>query len=762
MLEAYEVISEEQIEDVHAKGTLLRHKKSGARVALLCNDDENKVFYIGFRTPPADSTGVAHIIEHSTLCGSRKYPVKDPFVELVKGSLNTFLNAMTYPDKTVYPVASTNDKDFDNLMDVYMDAVFHPNIYEEKKIFMQEGWHYELASAEDELKINGVVYNEMKGAFSSPDSVMDRQVQNSLFPDTPYGVESGGDPKNIPDLTYEDFLAFHGKYYHPSNSYIYLYGDMDMEEKLDYLDKEYLSHYDAIEVDSEIPLQKPFDEMRMVKEAYPVSADEDTKDSTYLSFNAVVGTVLDPVLYQAFDILDYALLNSPGAPLRQELIHAGIGKDVLGGYDSSALQPVFSVVAKGANEEDQEKFISIIRETLQKQVENGIDKKALYAAINSTQFSFREADFGQWPKGLMYGLQLLDSWLYDEKEPFMHLYGIRVLDRLKELVETGYFEELVQKYLLDNTHVSSVTLVPSPGLLTKDDEKLKKQLAEYKSSLTHEQILEIVENTKALKKYQDEPSPAEDLAKIPMLERTDLKREIRPIDLKIEQEGETTILWHDMNTNDISYLTLVFEASRIPEEELSAFQFVVRSMGLMDTEEYSYSDFGNEVDLVTGGISMSLNNYTKMNGDPRLTLEARVKFVPSEEEKAMRLFEQDLLKTSFADTARIKELILQELARMEAKLSSAGHTVAAARAVSYFSKSGKVSEQLSGISYYQYIKGLSERLDEAAEEIRAKADRLLHAVIRKENLMVSIIGRWECTCPHKSLCKQYCRSSVYR
>ena len=329
-LNAYEIIKEQKLTDLNSEGYLLRHKKSGARISVISNDDENKVFYIGFRTPPKDSTGVAHIIEHTVLCGSDKFPVKDPFVELVKGSLNTFLNAITYADKTVYPVASCNDKDFANLMDVYLDAVFHPNIYKKKEIFKQEGWHYELEDKDAPITINGVVYNEMKGAFSSPEGVLDRLVLNSLFPDTPYSNESGGDPECIPELTYEDYLKFHESYYHPSNSYIYLYGNMDVVEKLEWLDKEYLCNYDKITVDSEIPLQKPFDEPREVKTKYSIASGESTEDNTYISYNMAIGTTLDAKLYLAFDVLDYALLNAPGAPLKKALLDAKIGKDNYG------------------------------------------------------------------------------------------------------------------------------------------------------------------------------------------------------------------------------------------------------------------------------------------------------------------------------------------------------------------------------------------------------------------------------------------------
>lgn len=737
---AYELLSQEELKDIHSEGYVLRHKKSGATIALIANDDDNKVFYIGFRTPPADSTGVAHITEHSTLCGSEKYPVKDPFVELVKGSLNTFLNAMTYPDKTVYPVASCNDKDFDNLMDVYMDAVFHPNIYIHPEIFKQEGWHYELENPDDELKINGVVYNEMKGAFSSPDSIVDRVIMNSLFPDTPYGVESGGDPAHIPDLTYDQFLEFHSKYYHPSNSYIYLYGNMDFNEKLDYLDREYLSQYDAIEVDSAIPLQKAFSKTQEVETAYPVAADDDGKDETYLSYNVVVDTALNPELYQAMDVLEYALLTSPGAPVKKALTDAGIGKDIYGGYNSGTLQPVFSITAKGANPEDEERFLTIIHDTLEQQIRDGIDKKALYAAINTNQFHFREADFGQWPKGLMYGLQMLDSWLYDETKPFMHLHGVGILNGLKDKVNEGCFEDLIREYLLDNPHSSVVKAVPVAGLTAQSDEALKQKLAEYKASLTPEEIDALVADTRHLKEYQDTPSPKEDLEKIPMLKREDMRREIRPLDLKVKQCGRFTVLHHDVNTNGIHYLNLVFCVNNVAEEDLGYLTFMTHILGLVDTEQYSYVDLSNVINLVTGGISASVQNYATADGGYQLTVEVHSKFLYEDVESAIRLMEHVMLTSSYGDTQRLKELLDEEVSRMEGKLLSAGHIVGLTRAGSYFSVGGKVTDEISGIGYYRFLKHLDDNFEDEVNLLKEKCVNIKHAIFRPENLLVSTTG----------------------
>ena len=527
-LKTYTVIEKREIKDLNSVSYLLKHNKTGARVALLSNDDDNKVFYIGFRTPPKDSTGVAHIIEHTVLCGSDKFPVKDPFIELAKGSLNTFLNAMTYPDKTVYPVASCNDQDFQNLMDVYLDAVFHPNIYREEKIFKQEGWHYEMENAEDDLTINGVVYNEMKGAFSSPDDVLWREIMNSLYPHTAYAVESGGDPDVIPELTYEDFLAFHQKYYHPANSYIYLYGNMDMAEKLTFIDKEYLSHYDALSVDSELESEKAFKATVTVEKEYPIMESESEENNTYLSYNISLGEASDRKLCYGVGALADVLCMVPGAPLKQALLDAGIGTEVQCAFDIGVKQPYFSIVAKNAEAGQKEEFVRIIEGKLQELSESGLDKEALLATINRDEFKYREADFGSYPKGLMYGLNMLESWLYDDSKPF---YYVELLDTYKELkgaVDTAYFEDLIKEYLLDNTHKSIVVVKPVKGLTGRKDRALAKQLAERKAAMSQEELAQIVKETKELKEYQETPSLKEDLEKIPLLTRADMKKEAAP------------------------------------------------------------------------------------------------------------------------------------------------------------------------------------------------------------------------------------------
>ena len=740
-LNAYEVLQTEELSDLKSKGTLLKHKKSGARVLLMENDDENKVFTIGFRTPPSDSTGVPHIMEHSVLCGSKEFPVKDPFVELVKGSLNTFLNAMTYPDKTVYPVASCNDKDFQNLMHVYMDAVFYPNIYQNDKTFRQEGWIYKLDDPDGELTISGVVYNEMKGAFSSPEGVLDRVVLNSLFPDNAYSVESGGDPEVIPELTYEQFLDFHRKYYHPSNSYIYLYGDMDMEEKLRWLDEKYLSDFENEPVDSEIHLQKPFTEMKEVVQEYSIASEESEEDNTYLSYNKVIGTTLDEKLYLAFEILDYALLSAPGAPLKKALLDAGVGKDISGSYDNGVYQPIFSVISKNANVEQKEEFVRVIEDTLKDIVKNGINKKALRAGINYHEFRFREADFGNYPRGLMYGLQLFDSWLYDETKPFIHMQAIPTFEFLKEQVETGYFEELIQKYLLANIHGSIVIIKPERGRTARMDKELADKLQAYKDSLSKEEIDALVKATKELEEYQEEESAPEDLAKIPVLGREDISREIAPIYNKELETSGVKLVHHGVETNGIGYTALLFDLSGIPEEKLPYISILQSVLGIINTKNYEYSELFNEINVHTGGIGTSLELYTDVTKvkekEFRATFEIKGKALYPKMDVLFSMMREILMESDLGDEKRLKEILAMLKSRLQMSFLSSGHTTAALRSLSYTSPMAKFKDDTDGIGYYEVVKELEENFEEKKAELIANLRQIAQQIFRKDNLIIS-------------------------
>lgn len=741
-LAEYEILDEHRVEDVQSDGFILRHKKSGARIAILSNNDDNKVFYIGFRTPPEDETGVPHIIEHTTLCGSKKFPVKDPFIELAKGSLNTFLNAMTYPDKTVYPVASCNDQDFKNLMDVYLDAVFNPNITKYEEIFKQEGWHYELTGRDDELKINGVVYNEMKGAYSSPDEVLSSQIYRSLFPDNTYSKDSGGNPEYIPKLTYEAYLDFYHKYYHPSNSYIYLYGDMDVVERLEWLDKEYLSLYDYKKVNSEINKQPAFDEIKNVEAQYSITMDDTQENKTYLSYNRVVGDTLDEMLYQAFDVLDYALVSSPGAPVKQALIDAGIGDDVYGSYDAGILQPVFSFVAKNANASQADEFESIIENTLKEVVKTGINKEALLAGINSSEFKFREADFGQFPKGLLFGLNCLDSWLFDDMKPFIHLECLGTFAKLRKAVDTDYFEKLIQEYLLDNTHGSSVTVKPKRGLGNEREEALAKELSDYKASLSDEEIKKLIEDTEHLKKYQEEPSSDEDLRKLPMLTRADMKKNAMPFSNIEDELLDVKVVRHDIESNGIDYISFLFDAGDFAQSELGYLGFFTNALGLVSTEKYSYTDLANATNIYTGGISTGTASHPDIKDRNNFVFkfEVKLKVLEKNLDKALELMEQMLLTSDFTDTKRLGELVAQIKARLQANLSSSGHLVAAMRSMSSFSRYALYQDELKGVAFYRSICRIEKELSESPKSVSDKLAEIAKKLFARNRMLISFTG----------------------
>lgn len=750
-LAEYEILDEHRVEDVQSDGFILRHKKSGARIAILSNNDDNKVFYIGFRTPPEDETGVPHIIEHTTLCGSKKFPVKDPFIELAKGSLNTFLNAMTYPDKTVYPVASCNDQDFKNLMDVYLDAVFNPNITKYEEIFKQEGWHYELTGKDDELKINGVVYNEMKGAYSSPDEVLSSQIYRSLFPDNTYSKDSGGNPEYIPKLTYEAYLDFYHKYYHPSNSYIYLYGDMDVVERLEWLDREYLSLYDYKKVNSEINKQPAFDEIKNVEAQYSITMDDSQENKTYLSYNRVVGDTLDEMLYQAFDVLDYALVSSPGAPVKQALIDAGIGDDVYGSYDAGILQPVFSFVAKNANASQADEFESIIENTLKEVVKTGINKEALLAGINSSEFKFREADFGQFPKGLLFGLNCLDSWLFDDMKPFIHLECLGTFAKLRKAVDTDYFEKLIQEYLLDNTHGSSVTVKPKRGLGNEREEALAKELSDYKASLSDEEIKKLIEDTEHLKKYQEEPSSDEDLRKLPMLTRADMKKNAMPFSNIEDELLDVKVVRHDIESNGIDYISFLFDAGDFAQSELGYLGFFTNALGLVSTEKYSYTDLANATNIYTGGISTGTANHPDIKDRNNFVFkfEVKLKVLEKNLDKALELMEQMLLSSDFTDTKRLGELVAQIKARLQANLSSSGHLVAAMRSMSSFSRYALYQDELKGIAFYRSICRIEKELSESPKSVSDKLAAIAKKLFARNRMLISFTGNNEAYCNAK-------------
>lgn len=734
---AYTLIEKTDLKDLNSTGYLLEHNKTKARIALISNEDENKVFHIGFRTPPKDSTGVAHIVEHTVLCGSKEFPVKDPFIELAKGSLNTFLNAMTYPDKTVYPVASCNDKDFQNLMHVYLDAVFYPNIYREEKIFKQEGWHYELEDPDGELKYNGVVFNEMKGVFSSPDQLLFRNIQHSLFPDNAYGVESGGDPVEIPDLTYEAYLDFHRKYYHPSNSYIYLYGDMDMEEKMNWIDEHYLSHFEYLEVDSEIEDQPAFEEPREEYGFYSVTEDEETEGKAYFSYN-VVCPGLDCDVYEGLRVLEHVLVNSVGAPIKQALLDAGIGTEISCAFEESMKQPWFSIIAKNVHMEQKTDFIRIIRETLEKLVKDGLNTKSLTAALNAMEFQYREADFGSYPKGLMYGLQMFDSWLYDAKQPFVHLMAANVYDSLRQRMDTGFFEDMIQRLLLDNDHRTFVSVEPQIGLTARMDEEEKQRLAKVKEKLTKEQIEDLIIQTAELKKYQEEPTSEEDLKCIPLLTRADIEKKARPYVNEVKSLEKIKTLHQNIFTNGINYIRISFDVSDLHEYApyLGLFTGVI---GVMDTDSYDKLELSNEILIHAGGYSCNTAAYEdRKTGEYPVYVETTLKVLYGETDYTLSLLKEMLLHTHLQDEKRLKEIIGETRSSLQISLQSAGHNTTVSRGMAYVKPRAKLLDNLKGINFYEFICDLDEHFEERKEDLICVLQGLVNEVFTKERMLIGI------------------------
>ena len=765
--EKYELLQHEFLKDTGCDSLLLVHKKTGARVALLPSDDDNKVFYIGFRTPPKDSTGVAHIIEHSVLCGSRDFPVKDPFIELVKGSLNTFLNAMTYPDKTVYPVASCNDTDFKNLMHVYLDAVFYPNIYKERNIFLQEGWHYEAEDDQSPITVNGVVYNEMKGALSSPDDVLARSIYGALYPDTPYAVESGGDPVCIPDLTYEAFLEFHSRYYHPSNSYIYLYGNMDMEERLIYLDEAYLSAFDKIEIDSEIPAQAPFDKPVEASEHYSVQSEEELDGHSYLTWNvSLAPDGQDTELGLAFKIIDYMLCDAEGAPVKKALRDKGIGEDVYSLLELGIRQPSYTVTAKYTDPDRKEEFVKTIEDTLREIADKGLDQRALLASINRFEFKYREANTGYYPKGLVYGLGALDTWLYNDEAPFINLELGETFASLREKMDKGYFEALIRKHFLDNPHKAVVVMTPEVGLTEKMAQELKQKLDNYAKSLTDRQRQKIVSDLAALREWQETPNSPEDLMKIPMLTREDLSREIKPFVNKLMtvdtargtgEASKTQVIAHPLNTAGIDYLTYMFDITKLPQKFFPYLGVFKTLLGVLDTEHFSYAELDQEINIYTGGIGATVSVYTQ-NGDPskyRMMAEINCKVLHGNLEHAHRLVGEILTQTKWKSRERILEVLEEERAAMRADLPASGHATAAVRASAGFSETAVIMDCINGVDGYHKLDEVCDLLEKGeADDFLAMLEQMAGYIFRADHLML------DCTADEGSLDEILCGTSA--
>lgn len=734
----FKVLQAKYVEEVHAQAYLMEHVQSGAQLLYLANDDDNKVFSISFRTPPADDTGVAHILEHSSLCGSRKYHLKEPFVDLVKGSLNTFLNAMTYPDKTVYPVASRNEKDFHNLMDVYLDAVFYPLLYENKYTMRQEGWHYNLDSLEGELSYNGVVYNEMKGVYSSPDAYLENEAMKALFPDNCYRFESGGYPDAIPQLTQEKFEQFHKTYYSPENSYIYLYGDMDIEATLAYLNDDYLCHFTKTgAVDSAIKEQASLERTAEVEDTYPVDTGEDCTAKTYHELSIVTGNAKDLQTTMALRILEGVLLESEAAPLRRALLDAGVGQNISGSFTNSLLQPVFAIRVSGSEKDLRDKFISTIYKTLQDLTINGIDKKLLEAALNSTEFKMREADFGAYPKGLIIGLGIMDSWIYGANPIDCITYN-KYLANLRAGLKGRYFENLIENYLLDNTHKVIVTLVPEPGKEEAEQAAAAQKMQELKASMTQEDLQRYIDECAELHRLQATPDSEEARASIPILKRSDIRQDVEIIAKEEEKVGDNTLLYIPTNANKIAYVNYYSDITDIPAAQLPLCYLLTDILGKFHTERYTYEELATNSIMYTGGIAFNVRAISAAEDADsyHIYFSTKAKCLEDKLPQTLDILQAIALESKLNDLNRFQELVAEVKTDWDNNFFNRGQTVAITRLYSYCAAAPRVNEQ-DEFSYYQFLKNLVDNFAEQAPQVLEALQKLSQRFYQKSSYMLT-------------------------
>lgn len=739
----YTKLQTKYIEEIQSDVTIYRHNKTNARICTIENDDNNKVFSIAFRTPPINSCGLTHILEHSVLCGSKRYPVKDPFVELLKSSLNTFLNAFTFPDKTMYPCASQNDKDFKNLMSVYMDAVFYPQIYQHEEIFMQEGWHYHILDEKDDITYNGVVYNEMKGAFSDPEQILVRNLMHSLYPDTAYGFESGGDPKYIPDLSYEEFLNFHKKFYHPSNSYIFLYGNCDMEERMNWLDEAYLSDFDRIDFDTSIQPQKPFDRPLYQTEYYPVAKEDSLEDKTFLSYNLVFPTTLDTKLMIAVSVLVSALFENPGAPLKQALIDAKLGQDVQTMFDDGLLQPLLSIMVMNSNPQREEEFIRLVDDKLKEIVREGLDKETLRSLLNFAEFKARERSFSsRMPQGLDIEMTCLNSWLYSEDQPFNKLEVLTYYRQLREELDSGYFENIIETYFLRNTHKSYVKLIPSATVSEKSQQALKERLAAYKASLSAAELKALIEKNKALAAYQSAESTPEEINTLPKLKLEDITGEPEVLNCQ-RLAGKYPVLFSEYHTNDIAYVNYYFDISHLDAETLQNAALFADLFTYLSAGSMSYKDIHQFILENTGGLKASVASCINQNKECITLLRIQYSALTDKVEAVNRFIMDLLQNTRYTEEKRLYERLCEIKLANEMGVSSRGHTYALMRAGSYCDAYCYTADLTSGIAYLDFISELVRNFETKKQMIIADLAAVSKTLFAKNTFTLGFAGTKE-------------------
>lgn len=733
----YELLRDEHINEINTRARLYRHRATGAEVLSLENDDENKVFGITFRTPPADSTGLPHIMEHSVLCGSRKYPVKEPFVELMKGSLNTFLNAMTYPDKTCYPVASQNLQDFYNLVDVYLDAVLHPRI--EPHVLQQEGWHYELDDMDGPLTFKGVVFNEMKGAYSQPEAVLGEQIQHSLYPDTPYALDSGGDPTAIPNLTYEQFKRFHETYYHPSNARIYFYGNDDPARRLEILD-DYLQDFEAIPVESAIPVQQPFAQPRRIEAAYEVAPDQDDAKA-FVTVNWLLPEIGDPEMTLGLALLEQVLIGTPAAQLRKALIDSGLGEDLTGSGLETGMQPMFfSTGLKGVDPVNVDQVEKLVLDTLAQIALSGVDADNIAAALNTIEFRLRENNTGSYPRGLVIMLRSLEPWLHG-KDPLAPLAFEAPLKSIKDRLAAGeaYLEHLVEGYLVNNSHRTTVVLRPDPALAEKRAAAEQERLAQARAAMHESDLADVIAQTRQLKTIQETPDSPEALATIPMLDRSDLEREIRRIPSELLESEPGKILFHDLFTNGILYLDLGFDMHVLPQELLPYMPLFGQALLETGTRDETFVQLLQRIGRTTGGIRpVMLTSQVRGKGQGIAWFFLRGKAMADQTGELLAILGDVLAGARLDDRERFRQMALEEKASLESRLIQAGHAVINSRLKARYNETDWANEQMGGVSYLFFLRDLIQRIDADWPSVQAALESIRQTLVRRGSALANV------------------------
>lgn len=737
-LHGFRLARREPVAEIRSEAFVFEHKKTGAQLMFMQCEDDNKVFSITLRTPPANDRGVAHILEHSVLCGSERFPVKEPFVELMKGSLQTFLNAMTFPDKTMYPVASRNEKDFFNLMHVYLDAVYFPRITEET--FMQEGWHYELEEKDADLEYKGVVFNEMKGVFSSPESILDRHLAHSLFPKTTYGYESGGDPRVIPELTYAEFRDFHARYYHPSNSRLFLYGDCPMEKSLQFIDENYLSRFSRQEIDSGIEYQRRFRKPKRKEIAYAVSKDESLEKKTFVVVGMKLGKSTDREHCLGMDILSHILLGTAASPLRKALMDSELGTEIIGGgFDDNRAETMLAVGLKGTEKEHEQKILDLIFDTLQGLAHNGLDPDVVKSSINTIDFKLREANFGGFPKGIVYNIQALGSWLYDS-DPVVHLRYDRLMKKIKKKSTQGYFEKLIEKQLVGNPHQSIVVLTPKRGLEEKEAAKVRKRLREVKKTLGDRELEELVEKTRKLQELQIAPDPPEALETLPVLALSDCSRESQPYPLEVKNKNGPPVLFHDLFTNKIVYTQLCFDTRSVPNDRIQYLPLLGRLLIGMGTRKRDYVEMSKQVGIHTGGLSGSHFTSSTIADRNRVLSYFNISGTALMEKSAelFDLYRELIFDLSFHDHKRFLEILRSTRANLEASIVPHGNQYVLSRLQAYGSPLGRFDEFTDGLTYFRFIEDLLKRAEKDPAAVAREYEEVARSLLTRDNLLVNL------------------------